>query len=31
MYVDDLVYNIRRLDFGFDQKTNGTASSQPLG
>ncbi|MFA9372126.1 MAG: type VI secretion system tube protein TssD [Labilibaculum antarcticum] len=33
MYVDDLVYNIRRLDFGFDQKinTNGTASTQPLG
>ncbi len=33
MYVDDLVYNIRQLDFGFDQKinTNGTASTQPLG
>ncbi|BAX81273.1 type VI secretion system tube protein TssD [Labilibaculum antarcticum] len=33
MYVDDLVYNIRKLDFGFDQKinTNGTASTQPLG
>lgn len=33
MYVDDMVYNIRRLDFGFDQKinTNGTASTQPLG
>ncbi|PKQ61100.1 hypothetical protein BZG02_16780 [Labilibaculum filiforme] len=33
MYVDDMVYNIRRLDFGFDQKinTNGTASTAPLG
>ncbi|MRT92838.1 type VI secretion system tube protein TssD [Ancylomarina sp. 16SWW S1-10-2] len=33
MYVDDMVYNIRRLDFGFDQNinTNGTASTQPLG
>ncbi len=33
MYVDDRVYNVRRLDFGFDQKinTNGTAATMPLG
>lgn len=33
MYVDDMVYNIRRLDFSFYQKvnTNGTAATHPLG
>jgi hypothetical protein len=33
MYVDDLVYNVRRLSFGFDQKinTNGSAAGIPLG
>jgi hypothetical protein len=33
MYVDDLVYNVRRLNFGFDQKinTNGSAAAIPLG
>ncbi|MBL4560884.1 MAG: hypothetical protein JKX79_07845 [Labilibaculum sp.] len=33
MYVDDKVYNIYRLQFGFHQEinTNGTAASHPLG